>query len=52
VSLLYRKVDNGFVLYSVGPNRKDDGGQISYTESGRVKQWQEESDFILWPVQK
>ncbi len=50
--LLYRKVDNGFVLYSVGPNCKDDGGQISYTESGRVKQWQEESDFILWPVQK
>ncbi len=50
--LLYRKVDHGFVLYSVGLNRKDDGGQITYNEFDKVNQWQKDGDYILWPVLK
>ena len=35
--LKYRRSDDGqFVLYSVGWNEKDDGGQVELTESGRV----------------
>jgi hypothetical protein len=50
--LLYRKDPNGFVLYSVGLNRKDDGGHITYSKFGRVEQWLKDGDYILWPVQK
>jgi hypothetical protein len=50
--LIYRKIGTCFVLYSVGPNRKDDGGHITYTKSGWVDQWQKDGDYIFWPVQK
>ena len=43
--LHYRRTDDGkFVLYSVGWNEKDDGGQVVLTKSGRVDR--EKGDWV------
>ena len=45
--LVYKRTDDNFILYSVGPNFKDDGGQ-----KGRVKKCTDEGDWVFWPVLK
>lgn len=42
--LIYRKNEDGFTLYSVGGNQKDDGGKHS-------TQWEDEGDYVIWPIQ-
>ena len=49
---VYRKTDSGFLLYSVGMNLKDDGGQLGLTEQGKPKMWMDNGDWIFWPVEK
>jgi len=50
--LVYKKTDDSFILYSVGPNFKDDGGQISLDSTSRAKTWADEGDAVFWPVPK
>jgi hypothetical protein len=51
--LIYKKTDDNFVLYSVGPNFKDDGGQVYRDEKGKPQLWHDEfGDAVFWPVQK
>jgi hypothetical protein len=52
-SLVYRRTGEGFILYSVGPNFKDDDGEVA-TERGRPMRWgtREAGDIILWPLSK
>lgn len=50
--LVYKKTDDNFILYSVGLNFKDDGGQIARDEKGNVKLWADEGDTVFWPVKK
>lgn len=50
--LVYKKTDDNFILYSVGPNFKDDGGQPGKDDEGRVKKWMDNGDTVFWPVQK
>jgi hypothetical protein len=51
--LVYKKKDNDFILYSVGPNFKDDGGKIAVAH-GNPKKWgtDEAGDIVFWPVTK
>ncbi len=53
-SLVYKRTDDGFTLYSVGRNFKDDSGQIvRYTEGkskGKINKWAEEGDAVFWPI--
>ncbi|HEX7469520.1 MAG TPA: hypothetical protein VF437_02120, partial [Verrucomicrobiae bacterium] len=43
--LHYRRTDDGrFILYSVGWNETDDGGQVAFTKSGSVDR--EKSDWV------
>lgn len=44
-SLVYRKTNSSFVLYSVGANFKDDGGKHVGWSSD------EQGDYVFWPVQ-
>jgi hypothetical protein len=45
-SLVYRKDDAGFLLYSLGPNRRDDGGK---PEAKSSKSWPPPNDYdIIW----
>jgi len=50
--LVYGKTDDNFVLYSVGPNFKDDGGEVVRDEKGRIKKWDDQGDAVLWPPAK
>ena len=54
--LVYKKTDVGFVLYSVGKNFTDDGGQPGRVKffpgrgkSGRLILWHDEGDTVFWP---
>lgn len=55
-SLVYKKTDDGFTLYSVGSNFTDDNGQVTrYTEGerkGQIKKFADEGDWLFWPVEK
>jgi hypothetical protein len=50
--LVYRKTDGDFVLYSVGRNCIDDGGQVWRDDKGRPRSWGDEGDAVFWPVAK
>jgi len=43
-SLVYKKTDDGFILYSVGLNMIDDRGVIVNNK------WAKEGDAVFWPV--
>ena len=48
--LVYHGTDDGFTLYSVGKNFKDDDGEMSKDEKGRVRLWADDGDAVFWPV--
>ena len=53
-SLVYKKMDNNFVLYSFGRNFRDDDGKMAYNKEGKPR-WrgtEEEGDTLFWPVEK
>jgi dsDNA-binding SOS-regulon protein len=52
-SLVYKKIDNDFTLYSVGPDFDDDNGKTYHKVSGRSSPWPPDSndgDAVFWPV--
>ncbi len=51
-SLIYKKTDDGFILYSVGLNFTDDGGKSGKDSEGRIKRWADNGDNVFWPVPK
>jgi hypothetical protein len=50
--LVYQKTDGDFILYSVGRNCIDDGGQVWRDDKGRPRPWGDEGDAVFWPVFK
>ncbi|HUU16749.1 MAG TPA: hypothetical protein VMW72_06335 [Sedimentisphaerales bacterium] len=50
--LSYRKTEDNFILYSVGPNFTDEGGEYSRDSKGRIKNWLDNGDAVFWPVPK
>jgi hypothetical protein len=50
--LVYRRTDDGFVLYSLGADFEDDGGEVSRDQTGRIERWPDKGDVVLWPVVK
>jgi len=53
--LIYRKTDDGFILYSFGEDFKDDGGKPRIDSEGRPKLWghyEGDSDAVFWPTPK
>jgi len=48
--LVYRRTDDGFLLYSFGADLKDDGGKLGLNREGRPRMWAEEGDWVFWPV--
>jgi len=49
--LVYKRTDDGFILYSVGYNFADDGGTVFRNDKGRAKMWADEGDAVFWPVE-
>ncbi|MCJ7693597.1 MAG: hypothetical protein MUO22_09315, partial [Sedimentisphaerales bacterium] len=50
--LVYRRTEDNFILYSVGWNFIDDGGQVEKDKKGNPRVWAEEGDAVFWPVSK
>ena len=50
--LVYKKTSDNFILYSVGHNFKDDGGEIERNNRGEVKLWGDNGDAVFWPLKK
>lgn len=50
--VVYKKTDDDFILYSVGPNFIDDGGELGRDKKGKVKLWADEGDAVFWPMQR
>jgi hypothetical protein len=48
--LVYKKTEDGFILYSVGLNFTDDGGVPGTDKNGKPRMWGENGDEIFWPV--
>jgi hypothetical protein len=50
--LVYRRMETGFLLYSVGHDMKDDGGTVA-TLAGHPQSWGTETDgdALFWPPQ-
>jgi len=48
--LVYRKTDDDFILYSVGPNFTDEGGEYSRNSKGQIKNWLDNGDTVFWPL--
>jgi hypothetical protein len=48
--LSYGVTDGGFVLYSLGPDFRDDGGEPGRGPDGRPKPWADKGDTVFWPV--
>jgi hypothetical protein len=50
--LVYKKTDDNFILYSVGYNFIDDGGEYGKDRNGNIRQWGDNGDTVFWPVPK
>ena len=50
--LVYKKTDDNFTIYSLGPNFQDDAGQPGKTEKGQIADWRDNGDTVFWPVPK
>ncbi len=52
-SLIYKKNNDGFTLYSLSRNFIDDGGTVFHDDRGGVKLWDySKGDAVFWPVPK
>ncbi len=51
-ALVYRSTGDDFILYSLGPNFTDDGGEPGRDEEGRPKLWGVDGDWVFWPVNR
>jgi hypothetical protein len=49
--LVYKKMKDNFILYSVGLNFTDDGGKVVRDDKGRlIRMWSDQGDWVFWPV--
>jgi hypothetical protein len=52
-TLVYKKTDDDFTLYSIGPNFQDDSGEVAIVH-GSPKKWgtDEAGDIVFWLMPK
>ena len=51
--LVYRRTDDNFILYSVGLNFTDEGGEYGKDRKGKPRLWYSlDGDAVFWPVPK
>jgi hypothetical protein len=51
-SLVYKKTEDDFTLYSVGFNYTDDGGEYGKDRNGNIRTWSDNGDTVFWPLPK
>jgi len=50
--LVYKLTDDGFTLYSLGPDFDDDAGISGVDGEGRATMWMDGGDTVFWPVNR
>lgn len=50
--LVYKKTDESFILYSFGENLSDEGGKLGLGRDGKPRMWEDNGDWVFWPVSK
>lgn len=50
--IVYKITDNGFTLYSFGPDFDDDGGVQGKDRTGKILKWADNGDTVFWPGEK
>ena len=48
--LVYKKTEDNFILYSFGPDFKDDDGVSAKDSKGRARPWRDNGDTVFWPL--
>jgi hypothetical protein len=48
--LVYKQTDDGFLLYSLGSDFEDDGGQPGLDSKGKPRMWPDDGDWVFWPM--
>jgi len=48
--LVYRRTDGEFILYSLGLNFTDEGGEPGKDRKGRPRMWSNDDDAVFWPL--
>ena len=51
-TLVYKKIWDDFILYSISLDFKDDGGISGTDKKGKPRLWADDGDAVFWPVQK
>jgi hypothetical protein len=50
-ALIYKRINNDFILYSLGPNFTDDAGQVGKDSQGNTRRlWAYNGDSVFWPM--
>jgi hypothetical protein len=49
-TLVYRRTQDDFLLYSVGADFVDDGGRSGVGDDGKPKAWPDNGDAVFWPL--
>ncbi|MFZ2149015.1 MAG: hypothetical protein WAV28_17535, partial [Sedimentisphaerales bacterium] len=49
---VYKRTDEGFLLYSLGTDLTDDGGKLALGKDGKPRMWADDGDWVFWPVAK
>jgi len=50
--LVYKRTEEGFLLYSFGANLADDGGKLGLGKDGKPRMWTDNGDWVFWPMPK
>ena len=51
--LIYKKTEDGFILYSISEDFIDNGGKHKYSELNKPIPWpQDDGDAVFWPVER
>ncbi|MHC4843692.1 MAG: hypothetical protein ACYTEE_07820 [Planctomycetota bacterium] len=50
-AIIYKRADDGFILYGVGENFVDDGGEVVRDNDGRIEKFASEGDWVFWPTE-
>jgi hypothetical protein len=49
--IIYKRGDDDFILYGVGENFVDDGGEVVRDDDGRIEKFADEGDWVFWPTE-
>jgi hypothetical protein len=47
---VYKRTGDNFLLYSIGSNFTDDGGEVARDDKSKAKKYADQGDWVFWPA--